>query len=77
MRWITVEEEAQKALEHFGINDDEIKGNGFWIIKNTEISRKNLGIGNVPDINGDEIKKAQIIIDYDSDFPLIVKRIIS
>lgn len=72
-----MEEEAQKALEHFGITDDEIKENGFWIVKNTETSRKNLGIGNILDINGDEIKKAQIIIDYDSNFPLIVKRIIS
>lgn len=72
-----MEEEVQKALEHFGITDDEIKENGFWILKNTETGRKNLGIGNIFDIKGKEIKKARIIIDYDSDLPLIVKRIIS
>ena len=47
-----VEEEVQEALKHFGITDEEIKENGFWIVKNTETSRRNIGIRSILDTKG-------------------------
>lgn len=68
-------------LKHFGISQKDFQSAKVFRCKNNKFFREKTGvdqaIGACERMDGERVRKARIIIDYDADFPRIVTRVIS
>lgn len=68
-------------LKHFGIEKGELDSVQLFRCQNSDFFREKTGINFTLEkckrLNGEEPLKARIILDYDTDFPNIVTRVIS
>lgn len=66
------EAELLKAMDHYGIGS--ILTNGISVMNNTDTAKKVWGIRE--DNILQEHKKVRIILDYDPDYPVFLRRVI-
>ena len=76
MTWEEKQEEIEETLRHYGISDEEIKGQGFGYYKTKDDPFKHIyGICELE--KRDESKKFRAIIDYDADCEHYIIRFLS